>query len=509
MDGGRGWLSACLGHVGNRQDHGMSGKKTEVNSYRSILKGVSVFGGVKVFEVLTGIVRGKFVAMFLGPQGMGISSLFMSAFTPIQQFASLGLNLAIVKEVAASGEDEAKRHATFAVARRLTLLTALFGALICFFAAPWLSRASFGSADYTWQFMLLAVAVFFGIGGNGRLAMLQGLHEVKRLSRASLTGGLAGLFVGVPLYYFFGDKGIVPSIIVMTLSSYLFFTYNLRKAEGNPARVRFAWQEHSPMVKRLIATGLILMAGDLIGSVCTYGNNVFVRVFSGETTLGLFQAANSLTNQYSGMVFTAMSLDYFPRLIAVARDNEGMRGVVNRQTEIVGLLIAPAAIALILTAPLVIRLLLTDKFLPAVELMRWLGLGVTLKALMFPMGYITFAKDDRRLFFWMEGVFCNLLTLVASCGMFLLFGLNGLGYGLVLDCFICFWVYYFVNRRKYGYDLDAGAWRSCLYAVAGVTGALMASFIPSAVWSYAIMGVIFAAVCAVSFRGLRQRIRRR
>lgn len=77
-------------------------KNKDENSYRSILKGTSVFGGVQVFQILINMVRGKFVALFLGPDGMGVSALLTSATSTVQQFGSLGLNLAIVKEVAAN-----------------------------------------------------------------------------------------------------------------------------------------------------------------------------------------------------------------------------------------------------------------------------------------------------------------------------------------------------------------------------------------------------------------------
>ncbi len=77
-------------------------KNKDENSYRSILKGTSVFGGVQVFQILINMVRGKFVALFLGPDGMGVSALLTSATGTVQQFGSLGLNLAIVKEVAAN-----------------------------------------------------------------------------------------------------------------------------------------------------------------------------------------------------------------------------------------------------------------------------------------------------------------------------------------------------------------------------------------------------------------------
>ena len=72
-------------------------ERKEENSFRNILKGTSIFGGVQVFNILISAVRIKFVAVILGPSGMGIAGLFNTASLTIQQFASLGLNLSIVK----------------------------------------------------------------------------------------------------------------------------------------------------------------------------------------------------------------------------------------------------------------------------------------------------------------------------------------------------------------------------------------------------------------------------
>ena len=58
------------------------------NSYRSILKGTSIFGGMQVFLILINLVRGKFVAMFLGPEGMGISSLFNATANTVVKASS-------------------------------------------------------------------------------------------------------------------------------------------------------------------------------------------------------------------------------------------------------------------------------------------------------------------------------------------------------------------------------------------------------------------------------------
>ena len=55
------------------------------NSYSHILKYTGLFGGVQGLNILVGVVRNKFTAMFLGPSGMGLLALFNSTsnFLPL------------------------------------------------------------------------------------------------------------------------------------------------------------------------------------------------------------------------------------------------------------------------------------------------------------------------------------------------------------------------------------------------------------------------------------------
>lgn len=463
--------------------------KKDANSYRNILRGTSLFGGVQVFQVLINLIRGKLVALLLGPAGMGISALFASSATTIQRFASLGLNLAIVKETATKNEDPEALATTISVARRLITATAIVGCLICILFSPFLSRITFGNDSMTLQFILLGLVVGLTVAYNGKLSILQGIQEVKRISVASLVGGITGLVVGVPLYYFFGDDGIVPAMVVLALAMYLFYSFSLTKSIKLP-HIKFIWQSHKPIVKTLIVLGFLLMANDLILSLVQYLINIFIKSHGSTDTVGLYQAANSITNQYAGVVFTAMAMDYFPRLSKVVNDNIEMRSVVNRQSEIVALIITPASALLILTAPIVIRLLLTSEFLTITPLMRWMGLGILIRALTFPMGYIAFAKGNRKLFFWFEGILCNGMTLAYSCLFYYFFGLIGLGYALVADNLSCLILYYIVNRRLYNYRFSREAAINMGLAILIATLVFCASLIQSAVWSYTIMTLL-------------------
>ena len=41
---------------------------SQENSYRSIMRGMSAFGSVQVLQIVINVVRGKFVALLLGPE---------------------------------------------------------------------------------------------------------------------------------------------------------------------------------------------------------------------------------------------------------------------------------------------------------------------------------------------------------------------------------------------------------------------------------------------------------
>ena len=443
--------------------------------YRSILKGISLFGGVKVFEILINLIRGKFVALFLGPEGMGVNAIFSNSTTTLSQLSSLGLNLAIAKEVAVRKEDKGKLQEIIEVTLRLTLLTALAGGVVCVLFSAWLSELSFGTDAYRWQFMLLGIAVFLFVSNGSRLAMLQGLHEVKRLSRASLVGSVTGLLAGVPLYWLFGTHGIVPAIIILALSLHIFYTVNLRKSVTGvsfrtfPAKLSL--KGDTPLVKRLLSLGIILVAGDVIANICNYLLIIFVRESGGLDSVGLYQSSASVTNQMASVVFAAMAMDYFPRLSACSADNEAMMLTVNRQTEITTWVLLPLSLLLVAVSPLVISLLFTSEFEEAVPLLRLMSIGVLLKALSIPMGYISIVKENKRLYFRMECIFANLLTLAALGGGYLLFGLDGLGWGMIAEQGTLIVVYYIVNRRLYDYRFSAGAARALGAAIAG--GALI------------------------------------
>lgn len=481
-------------------------EKDSRGSYRGIMRGTAIFGGTQIVNIIVNVVRGKLVAVILGPVGMGISSLFTSSLIPIQQFISLGIPLSSVRSlsIANNSNDENRKNSILVAFRRLILLTALLGSFFTLFASNWLSRITFGNNSHTLGFALLSIYLFMSIIIEGQKSILQGFRQLKSLAICSIVGPIFGLLVGIPIYYVLGYDGIVPAMIILTVVSILVTTYSVRKIKIGI--LKQTWKETWLIGKELIVLGIVMMVAGLMGNLTNYSLNAFIRLFGSVTDVGLYQAANSITNQYVGLVFTAMATDYFPHLSSVMNNKLKALQLINQESEIVILIVTPIAIAIILTTPVLIHVLLTEEFYPVVDMIRFMGLSIILKAAYFPLGYISVAKGDRKYYFCMEGVFVNIKTFFIFAFAYYFYGFKGLGFATLISSMIDIVISIMMTKWRYGVMYRRGFFKlfTVLFSVAVLC--LLCSFIENSIMAYVSMTICMLFACMYSYYELDKRV---
>ena len=65
-------------------------------SYRQIVKATSLFGGVQFFQIIISVIRSKFVAILLGPAGMGVVGLLTATTGLVAGLTNFGLGTSAV-----------------------------------------------------------------------------------------------------------------------------------------------------------------------------------------------------------------------------------------------------------------------------------------------------------------------------------------------------------------------------------------------------------------------------
>ena len=186
--------------------------KEEVeSSYKGIFKSTFLFGFVQVFNILAKIGINKAVAIFLGTEGMGVIGLYQSTINLLKTATGLGISQSAVRDVSeANGANDKKRFSKIiTITNKIIWITAIFGAIVTLLLSSRLSQWTFGNNNYATPFMWISLVIFLNVLSEGQLAILKGMRRLRALAKASLLGSVVGLIAGVPLYYFYREKGII------------------------------------------------------------------------------------------------------------------------------------------------------------------------------------------------------------------------------------------------------------------------------------------------------------
>ena len=154
--------------------------------------------------------------------------------------------------------------------------------------------------------------------------------------------------------------------------------------------------------KDMLKMGFLLSLSGLIALAISYITRIYIRHSGGVEQVGLFNAGFMIINTYVGMVFTAMSTDYYPRLSAVAEDNQKAKELINQQAEIAILILAPILTLFLIFIHQAVILLYSQKFVAVNEMIQWAALGMYFKAASWSIGFILLAKGASKVFFWNE-----------------------------------------------------------------------------------------------------------
>lgn len=467
---------------------------------RSLLKGTALFGGTQMVNMVTAVVRGKLVATLLGTVGMGISSIYMSTLLPLQQFFSMGIATAIVSVVASLNSEtaEGKRdlQERIEACRRVLLILSLAGMTFMVLSALWLSRFSFGDDTHTKAYALLGVALVFLILEGGETAFLQSRRYMKEVAMRNVVSALSGLVISVPLYWWLGIEGIVPSIILCAAAVWV-YPRLMSRCHALGCR-SLSWRRTWELGRGAIMLGFMLMLSGMLGNVIAYFINVGIREMGSLGDVGLYQASRTITSQYVGMIFAAMATDYFPRLSALKHNKAEATALVRQEFELVLLIMAPIVMVLIVTAPLLIRVLLTEEFLPLTGVIRIIGVSLLCKAAYFPIGYISLAYGRKRYFFWIEGVWDNVKNFFIILGSYYLWGIDGIGWGILAGGLIDVFATSLLTQHVFGIKVHREMLRMFVPLLLGVSACAAFSFseTPWIAWGGMILTtVLFTAVC--------------
>lgn len=422
----------------------------DIHSYKSIFKAISLFGGLKIFQIIIGIIKNKFIAIILGPTGMGIAGMITSTTSFVSSLTDFAIESSAVRDVAQAHSSGNKVDVSkiIYVLKKITLVTGILGMLLTFIFSTYLSKMAFGNAEYSLAFKVVSIILLMNQLSIGQSVLLQGTFQYKSLIRASFIGSVLGLIITVPLYYIYEFKAIVPAIILSSFFNLLLtWIYSLKVPY---AKVNLNFRQILFEGKAMLILGVTIAITGIINTGQVFVLRTVISKIGGLSDVGLYVAGMTIATSYINIVFNAMSSDYSPRLASVANDRSKMIEIINKQAILLTVILAPLIFIFVMLIRQITIILYSVDFLGITGMIEWVMFGMFFRAISWSISY-SFVAYNKPKIFLINTIISSSYSLFFSIIGFFYLGFDGLGIAFCITNFIYSFHMFFLARKTFGF----------------------------------------------------------
>ncbi len=432
------------------------------NLTSSILKALGIFGGVQVVNILCSIVRTKLIAIWIGSVGVGLFGIYNSAIELLNSIFQLGIRNSAVRDIANNGQAS---H-TIIVVRRWAIALGLIGLIVTIILSPALSNFTFGDNKHTTSFFIIAIIILLSSIQSGELAILQGLQQLRRLARASMWGILVGVALSAPMFFYWGIDSVLPALIIYSLATTI-ATLSQRVNLDKPVPT-ITIKETIKKGQGFITLGIYLTVSAIVTTLVAYLFMTYLNKTGDTNTVGLYQAGFTMVNKYVGLIFTAIAMEYYPRLSKVVTSPKRVSIFVSHEMAIALWILIPIIAIFIASNELLITILYSSDFLVINSFIVWAIIGTIFRAISWCIAFVILARGDGKIYLLTESL-SAITSITLNIIAYNYWGLTGLGLAYLLWYIAYTLIVASVYKFKYHLSLGRKMHRLILFAIVTAT----------------------------------------
>lgn len=462
-----------------------------------------LLGGSSIVAIVTTLATAKGLALLVGPHGVGAYALLQSLVDLAALIAGLGVGVSLVRLIADALERDAQE--TVRAVRSASSVLAWSvggGAAIAVLAfQDVIAELLFGSTGMGLAVAAAAVAIPFSLAAATNVATLSAFREVGAIAGLRSVAAAVTAVATIGAASRFGEPGIALGILATAIALWLGASLILRRRTSGapwPSLGRIAGA-----ARELIKFGAPYAGSALVGTGVQLAIPFVVALELSTEAAGFYRAATQISAGYLTFIAAAMLQDYYPRLSAEHRRPDELVRLIDQQLKLILILTVPLILIGIALSDLIVPLLYSAAFVPAVGILGWQLVGTLLKLPSWTLSFAILARGRTKVYFVVELV-GGLTILAASIIGMRLFGLPGLGLAVLLTYAIYYPIVWLAVRR----DLPLRVTPSQLALVATTAVALGTQLLPEIglgqlrqpiALALAVVGIL---VAAFAFRGV-------
>jgi PST family polysaccharide transporter len=393
-----------------------------------VLKATTMLGSTQMLSMLCSVVRNKLLSLWVGALGVGLVGIYFSALELVGQLTQLNVRTSAVRDLASA--PASRRGVLMLTIRRYAWWLGILGSVLFFLFAGAMSRFSFGDDSHVWGFRLISLTLLFQSLMGGCQVVLQSFDKYKHIAASSVWTALIGLLITVPLYRFLGLRGIAPSLLAYGLVGWLATAYYSRRISCRP-ETHVGVGESLRLGGGFIRVGLLMTIAGMVVSAVNYLFLAYLNHAASQVTVGYFQAGYTMLWRYAAIIFTALAVEYYPRLSHVAGHPRRVAVMISHECICIIGLFLPCACLAVACGPWLVRLLFSDEFLPTLPYFVWGMVGMLFRPLSVCLSY-SFLSNARGVTYFVTEVVSGVIGLALNIFFFAEMQFVGLGIATIL-----------------------------------------------------------------------------
>lgn len=366
-------------------------------------KATAVMGMATFVAVIAGAVKAKFLAVLLGPLGMGIFAQGMTFFLSAETICELGISTGVMKYVSEAwnnrSADGVRRVMRAAFLLQSISFVAFFIIILIFAKA--ISQFVFASQEYASSLILISLAVPLSSFLITQEAALLGLGRADIHSKGRIIYNIIGACILVSFVYVMKLQGgflyIPINALVCIFIVYVFLKFTMKSREKARDTIDDEADFKVYFTKLLSYGGVMLMASSLTHLTVLYVRSLLIK-HEGAAANGLYQVAFALVGYYTPFFTNSVWGYLFPKLSAI-NDESVFNIEVNKMLRFILLFLTPSISILFLLKKAIVILIFSKEFLGSLEIFPLYLVGSFFFMLSYIFGTTFLAKRQLLAFF--------------------------------------------------------------------------------------------------------------
>lgn len=385
-------------------------------------------GGGNVVTVLIGAATMKILAVVIGPAGVGLWSVLKQIQITTVMLGTCNGGVSLVRGVSALDSEE--REKLIQTTAFIYVALGSFVISILVFSAPYLSVWLGRVSTFLVIFMALPVAV--AIARSFLSSVLNGYLALGRLVLTQIGATAAGAVSAYPLALWIREGhevGLVILSIITASVAVLLATAIIRHTKlMQGIRLRLVWHRESAHYFIKVA-GVMVIMGLASGLSLLVARGLVVR-HGGLEDAGLFDASWTLGSVYLGLLMSSIGIYYLPKLSASGHVEQAQ--LVRRAARFSTIVALPVIAGMITLKPLIVALLYSSRFMPTLEMFRWMLIGDYLKVSGYLLAIVLLANGRAVEVLWNSVIWDIGLVVAVYISMRYGLGLGKIGMSITL-----------------------------------------------------------------------------